>query len=87
MIRADGMLGCNCAAGAIGHAASSCRRAKSLHLGAPRRERDYDKLLAWSSPLRGAQGGVCRAELIAELNQAGIVGDFAEARQFGARDS
>ena len=72
---------------AIEHAASSCRRAKSLHLGAPRRERDYDKLLAWSSPRRGAQGGVCRAELIAELNQAGIVSDFAEARQFGARDS
>ena len=37
--------------------------------------------------LRGAKGGVCLAELIAELKQVGIVSDAVEARQFGARDS
>ena len=43
--------------------------------------------MAKTSSQRAAKGGVCLAELIAELKQAGIASDIAEARQFGARDS
>ena len=32
---------------------------------------------------KGAKGGVCLSDLIAELNQAGIANDTAEARQLG----
>ena len=32
---------------------------------------------------KGAKGGVCLSDLIAELNQAGTANDTAEARQLG----